>query len=71
METKTNGTEGGQATVLVIEDDALICKLLQVVLEHHGHSVQVAETYAPGKVVNLPRDRSRVCSQVAARNARS
>jgi DNA-binding response OmpR family regulator len=44
------GTNGSIAlpSVLVIEDDVLICKLLQVVLEHHGHTVSFADTYASG-----------------------
>src|SRR5207245_7149229 len=42
-----NGSKSPQS-VLVIEDDSLICKLLQVVLEHHGHTVEIAETYAAG-----------------------
>ena len=44
-----NGS-GNPQSVLVIEDDSLICKLLQVVLEHHGHSVEIAETYAAGEL---------------------
>lgn len=44
----SNGSGAKHSTVLVIEDDSLICKLLQVVLEHHGHSVKIAETYAAG-----------------------
>lgn len=44
----SNGSKGPDTSVLVIEDDSLICKLLQVVLEHHGHTVQIAETYAAG-----------------------
>lgn len=46
---RNNGSANAQ-TVLVIEDDSLICKLLQVVLEHHGHSVEIAETYAAGEL---------------------
>jgi two-component system KDP operon response regulator KdpE len=44
------GSNGSSAppSVLVIEDDVLICKLLQVVLEHHGHTVDFADTYASG-----------------------
>lgn len=45
----SNGSRGpSHSSVLIIEDDSLICKLLQVVLEHHGHSVEIAETYAAG-----------------------
>lgn len=44
----SNGSKESHSTVLVIEDDSLICKLLQVVLEHHGHNVRIAETYAAG-----------------------
>lgn len=47
MSPRNNGSKTPQS-VLVIEDDSLICKLLQVVLEHHGHSVEIAETYAAG-----------------------
>lgn len=43
-----NGSRGPRSTVLVIEDDSLICKLLQVVLKHHGHDVRIAESYAAG-----------------------
>ena len=48
MGARSNGSSSPQS-VLVIEDDSLICKLLQVVLEHHGHSVEIAETYAAGE----------------------
>jgi DNA-binding response OmpR family regulator len=48
MAAKGNGS-GNPQSVLVIEDDSLICKLLQVVLEHHGHSVEIAETYEAGE----------------------
>lgn len=45
----SNGSGSARSSaVLIIEDDALICKLLQVVLEHQGHAVQIAETYAEG-----------------------
>lgn len=45
-EAKDNGQTN--TNVLVVEDDSLICKLLQVVLEHHGHDVEIASTYADG-----------------------
>jgi DNA-binding response OmpR family regulator len=48
MGARNNGSVDPKS-VLVIEDDSLICKLLQVVLEHHGHSVEIAETYAAGQ----------------------
>ena len=48
MAARSNGS-GTPQSVLVIEDDSLICKLLQVVLEHHGHAVEIAETYAAGE----------------------
>ena len=48
MAARSNGSANPQS-VLVIEDDSLICKLLQVVLEHHGHAVEIAETYAAGE----------------------
>lgn len=35
-------------SILVIEDDPMICKLLRVVLEHQGHFVRVADTFADG-----------------------
>lgn len=35
-------------SILVIEDDPMICKLLRVVLEHEGHFVRVADTFADG-----------------------
>jgi len=49
MAARSNGS-GTPQSVLVIEDDSLICKLLQVVLEHHGHAVEIAETYAAGEL---------------------
>jgi len=36
-------------TLLVIEDDSFICKLLRVFLEHRGYEVEFAETYADGQ----------------------
>jgi DNA-binding response OmpR family regulator len=35
-------------SLLVIEDDALICNLLRTILEHRGYVVEFAETYAAG-----------------------
>jgi two-component system KDP operon response regulator KdpE len=53
-----NGAVNTQS-VLVIEDDSLISKLLQVVLEHHGHEVEVVETYAAGQEA-ISRSRPRM-----------
>ena len=36
-------------TLLVIEDDSYICKLLRVFLEHRGFEVEFAESYAAGE----------------------
>lgn len=44
-----NGSVGAKgSSVLIVEDDSLICKLVQVVLEHHGMNVQIAENYMDG-----------------------
>jgi DNA-binding response OmpR family regulator len=38
--------EFGPESVLVVEDDGMISKLLTIVLEHHGFEVKVADDYA-------------------------
>jgi DNA-binding response OmpR family regulator len=42
------GGSEGIGSLLVIEDDALIGKLISVILEHRGYTVTVAATYADG-----------------------
>ena len=36
-------------SLLVIEDDTYICKLLRLFLEHRGFDVEIAESYAAGE----------------------
>ena len=43
---KKPNKEYGPESVLVVEDDGMISKLLTIVLEHHGFEVKVADDYA-------------------------